>query len=52
MLYAGSVVVTRKEYLRNIWVGDVKDKMRYSMSDFKKLAMVTKFSWNAPLAAH
>lgn len=31
-------MVTGKEYLRNIRVGDPKDKRRYSMSDFKKLA--------------
>jgi REP element-mobilizing transposase RayT len=30
--------VTEDEYLLNIWVGDPKDKRRYSMSDFKKLA--------------
>jgi len=31
-------VVTKIEYLLNIKVGDPKDKRRYSMSDFKKLA--------------
>ena len=30
--------MTKNEYLLNIWVGDPKDKRRYSMSDFKKLA--------------
>ena len=30
--------MTKKEYLLNIWIGDPKDKRRYSMSDFKKLA--------------
>jgi len=32
------MVVTKKEYLLNVWVGDPKDKRRYSMSDFKKLS--------------
>ena len=32
------MVVTRKEYLTNIWVGDPKDRRRYSISDFKILA--------------
>ena len=30
--------MTINEYLRNIWVGDPKDKRRYSMSNFNKLA--------------
>jgi putative transposase len=32
------MVVTKKEYLLNIWVGDPKDRRRYPMSDFKRLA--------------
>jgi putative transposase len=32
------MVVTKNEYLLNIWVGDPKDKRRYSMSGVKKLA--------------
>ena len=32
------MVVTEKEYLTNNWVGDPKDRRRYSMSDFKRLA--------------
>ena len=32
------MVVTKIEYLLNIKVGDPKDKRRYSMSDFRKLA--------------
>jgi len=32
------MVVTKKEYLLRIWVGDPKEIRRYSMSDFNKLA--------------
>ena len=32
------MVVTKIEYLLNIKVGDPKDKRRYSISDFRKLA--------------
>ncbi len=32
------MVVTKKEYLHNIGVGDPEDKRRYSMNDFRKLA--------------
>ncbi len=42
LCYAGSIVVTKNQYLLNIWVGDPKDKRRYSFCVNHSLTRVAK----------